>query len=302
MSSAVEIIPSHQINKSKWDACICSSSNALIYATSFYLDHMADNWHGIVVSDYDCVMPLPWRKKFGIKYCYDIPFIQQLGWFEQHQINNLLLLIKKFFGFYSYGDYAFNFHNTQKITNASICSNYVLDLSKSYNRLKENYNTDLIYNLKKAYKQELTYSHGEYNTAIDLYKDLYKQRMLHVSDKDFKNLRLLCSYLSKSNNVVVRNILNVKNELLAIALLLKDEKRLYNMMNSTTEGGRKTEANHFLFDSIFKEFSESNLLFDFEGSDIPGIKNFYEKFGAVNQPYYKLYFNHLPFPFNILKR
>jgi hypothetical protein len=65
-------------------------------------------------------------------------------------------------------------------------------------------------------------------------------------------------------------------------------------MNCTTLEGRKTEANHFLFDSILKEFAGSSLLFDFEGSDISGVKNFYEKFGTTNQPYCKLHFNNLP--------
>jgi len=73
-------------------------------------------------------------------------------------------------------------------------------------------------------------------------------------------------------------------------------------MNSTTAAGRKTEANHFLFDNIFKEFAGSQLIFDFEGSDIAGVKSFYEKFGVINQLYYKLHFNHLPFPLNKLKR
>src|SRR6266540_2812535 len=225
MSSSVEIILSHKINKSKWDACIHNSSNGLIYATSVYLNHMTDDWRGIIVNDYDCVMPLPWRRKFGIKYCYHVPFIQQLGWFKQLQINDELLLFEKMFHFLKYGDYYFNFQNTD-VANTLLCSNYVLDLSQQYNIISQGYNTDLINNLKKA----------------------------------------------------------------------------YNMMNSITPEGRKKEANHFLFDSIFKEFAGSNLLFDFEGSDIPGIKSFYEKFGSVNQAYYKLHFNHLPFPLNILKR
>jgi hypothetical protein len=73
-------------------------------------------------------------------------------------------------------------------------------------------------------------------------------------------------------------------------------------MNSTTEAGRKMEANHFLLNSILQQFAGSNLIFDFEGSDIPGVKIFYEKFGAVNQRYYKMHFNQFPFPLNLLKR
>jgi len=292
MQATIEILPSHKMDIAKWDACVCNSNNGLIYATSVYLNFMSDDWNGIVVNNYDCVMPIPWRKKFGIRYCYDVPFAQQLGWFSQYEKSNESLMLETFFSFIKYGDYAFNFLNG-KIQNAFSCNNYVLDLSQQYDTIQKKFSNDLINNLKKAYKEELFYAIGNYDTAIELFKDLYRKRILHVSENDFENFKKLCAHLKESNNVIVRNVCNAKNELLATALLLKDEKRLYNMMNSTTVEGRKTEANHFLFDNILKEFVNNNLLFDFEGSDIPGVKSFYEKFGSSNQPYYKLHFNHL---------
>lgn len=301
MQASVEIIPSHKIDNAKWDACIEDCGNAVIYATSAYLNFMSDNWHGIIINDYECVMPIPWRKKFGIRYCYDVPFVQQLGWFQQKEIISGEKIIQIFYGFIRYGDYAFNFMNG-KIENGFLCNNYVLDLSQSYDSIKKNFNSDLTNNLKKAYKQELIYMADEYTPAIELYKELYKSRMPHVSDNCFENFKKLCVHLSTNNNVIVRHVANIKNELLATVLLLKDEKRLYNIMNSTTKEGRKTEANHFLFDNVLKEFAGSNLLFDFEGSDIAGIKTFYEKFGAINQPYYKLHFNHLPLMIKWIKR
>ena len=292
MQASIEILPSHKIDNVKWDACIYNSNNGLMYATSVYLNFMSDNWNGIVINNYDCVMPIPWRKKFGIRYCYDVPFVQQLGWFAQYERSNESSILETFFSFIKYGDYAFNFLN-EKIQNAFSCNNYVLDLSQQYDTIQKKFSTDLTNNLKKAYKDDLLYTIGDYDTSINLFKNLYSERIPHVSENDFENFKKLCTYLSEVSKVVVRKVCNVKNELLATALLLRDEKRLYNMMNSTTHEGRKTEANHFLFDNILKEFAGNNLLFDFEGSDIPGVKSFYEKFGAGNQPYYKLHFNQL---------
>jgi len=302
MRQEIEIIPSHKIDKLKWDACICNSSNALIYATSLYLDSMADHWHGIVINDYSAVMPVPWRKKYGIRYTYQVPFIQQLGWFQQQPANDHPALLKALFSFIKYGDYAFNFQNKTSIENATVCSNYIINLSGQYSTIKENYSTDLLNNLKKAGKENLVFSAEDHNTAIDLFKQLYQSRTPHVTAQDYENFRSLCTKLSGQGNVLARKVSAANGELLAVALLLKDERRIYNMMNSTTEKGRKTEANHFLFDRIFEEFVGCNLLFDFEGSDIPGVKNFYEKFGSINQPYCSLHFNRLPFPLNILKR
>jgi hypothetical protein len=73
-------------------------------------------------------------------------------------------------------------------------------------------------------------------------------------------------------------------------------------MNTTSEEGKKTEANHFLINAIIKEFAGTKMLLDFEGSDLPGVKAFYENFGVTNQPYYLLRYNALPFPLKLLKK
>jgi hypothetical protein len=296
----IDIIPSHKIDQQKWDSCIQNSSSPLIYGYTYYLDYMADNWTGIVLNDYEAVLPVTWRKKYGVRYCYDVPFIQQLGCFAFNNKDYTNLLAQQLFKFCKYGDYNFNFQNT--IAHAKQCTNYIIDLSQGYKSMASRYKGDLENNLRKASKQSLIYLPENHETAITIYKDLYSNRMPGVTVKDYGNFERLCSYLHQQNNIVIRKVIDTNNELLAIALLLKDEYRFYNLMNSTTEAGRKTEANHFLFDQILKEFAGSNLIFDFEGSDIPGVKNFYEKFGAVDQPYYKIHFNSLPFPLNFLKR
>ncbi len=116
------------------------------------------------------------------------------------------------------------------------------------------------------------------------------------------NFQVLCKQLSEEHMVLVRSVSDKNDELLSIALFLKHNNRLYNLMNSTTGNGRKMESNTFLFDSLIQEFSGTDLILDFEGSDIPGVKSFYEKFGAINQPYTRINFNTLPLPLRLFKR
>lgn len=296
----IDIIPSHEIDEQKWNACIQMSKYPLIYAKSYYLNCMADDWHGIVLNDYKAVMPVPWRKKYRIRYCYDVPFIQQLGIFSSVNENCEALFLNKLFEFCKYGDYHFNHIND---LNATERNNFIVDLSQNYISIYSNYKDDLVNNLKKAAKQELIYSSDhQYKTAIELYRSTYGERFKNVLAKDYNNFEKLCAYLSQANNVIIRSVINSANQLLSIALLLKDEHRIYNMMNTTTEEGRRTEANHFLIDEILKEFAGTNLIFDFEGSDIPGVKTFYEKFGAVNQPYFSMHFNRLAAPVKWFKK
>ena len=119
---------------------------------------------------------------------------------------------------------------------------------------------------------------------------------------DYNNLGKLLSVLQQEEKVIVRKVVNDKSEILSIAVLLKDNKRFYNIINYTNNEGRQSEANYFLYDNILEEFAEKPMLFDFEGSDLPGVKNFYEKFGAVNEPYFHWHFNQLPFFLKWIKK
>ena len=123
-----------------------------------------------------------------------------------------------------------------------------------------------------------------------------------MSAEDYKAFERLCADALDKRMLICRMIKNQVNEILATALLLYDGKRLYNIMNTTTNAGRKAEANHFLIDRIIYEFSSLELIFDFEGSDLPGVKTFYEYFGSINQPFYMIKYNNLPWPINKFKK
>ena len=79
----IQYLPHHEIDKKRWDNVISSASNGLIYAYSVYLDHMSDHWDALVLNDFEAVMPLTWKKKFGIYYLYQPPFAACLGVFGQ---------------------------------------------------------------------------------------------------------------------------------------------------------------------------------------------------------------------------
>jgi len=302
MSLPIQTIPSHRIDQKKWNNCIAQSSNGFIYATTLYLNNITDHWDGLVIDDYTAVIPLPWRKKYGIKYLYTPPFIQQLGLIGKWNETTVSAVMQHVQAFASFGDYQFNYSN-QFIKETTTHHNYILDLSVGYEAITKKYKTDLLQNLKKATATNLVYAtDSSAAAAIAYYQKHYAHRTAHVGNNDYQNFLQLCLALQKNNQCIVRKATNTNGKILAIALLLKDERRIYNMLNTTTDEGRKTEANHFLMDQIIREFAGNTILFDFEGSDIDGVRNFYEKFGAIDQPYFHWHHNQLPFPLNLFKR
>jgi len=302
MKPDIQILAAHEIDVNKWDACVCNTANGLIYSRYDYLNHMCDNWHGVVINNYAAVMALPWRKKLGIRYLYQPAFIQQLGIVGSTNAEELMSCIH---AFSKYGDVIFNYANKEFIKqfNTDIRLNLVIDLSVGYYIISSHYKKDLVANLRKAQKEELMISSdNDIPLAISLYKDIYRRKMKTLSNDDYLKFQALCISLHKDEMCFTRKVMDEKNELLAIGLFLKDDKRVYNLMNTTTKAGRSKEANHFLIDQVIMEFSGSDLIFDFEGSDLPGVKSFYKKFGAIDQPYFYYHYNNLPRLLRIIKQ
>lgn len=297
----IRYIKRKDLDIEKWDQCIDSADNGLIYAYSFYLDAMCDNWDGLVLNEYEAVMPLPWRKKWGIAYVYQPPFIQQLGVFcKKYSAKHISLFLYQANMHFRFGEYFLNFDNTvQQVSK----TNFIIELNRPYKQVYNSYKTDLRNNLKKARTNALIYKPTfDFEKAILTYKSLYQDKLSNIKSSDFEQLVKLSGILQQKDMLCVRKVTNEKDELLAIALCPKDARRIYLLASSTTSLGRNLKANHFLIDQLIHEFSGTSLIFDFEGSELPGVHHFYQNFGSINQPYFFYRWNNLPWPYRLFKR
>lgn len=304
MKPTVQLLPSRDIRYQQWDQCIRDQANGLIYATTTYLDAICTQWYGIVVNDYEAVMPLPVRKKWGVRYAYTPAFIQQLGLVGDNRSVSVETILSLVRSTVSYADIHFNFLNRDLLGTVPVMArtNLVIPLERPTEEIRNHYRSDLKENIRKAEKLSLVYGHGSVQEAVTHYREQYGSRMQQVQPADYQRFQLLAESLQQKEQCLVRSVRNQEGGLLAIALLLKDNRRIYNLMNTTLPGGRNKEANHWLIDRIIQEFSGQPLLLDMEGSELPGVKNFYESFGAVAQPYFHYHDNRLPWPLRLLKR
>lgn len=297
------------IDKEKWDTCIRNAANGLIYAESVYLDHMAAHWDAIIMNDYDAVMPLTWKKKLGIRYLYQPCFIQQGGIFSKDTITEELL--ESFMDLASqkikFAEITLNFLNvpqkTSHLYDCSLRNNFILPLGNGYTLVADQYKIYIKQRLKRLMKFSLQYHHtDQYSEVISLYKELYQERLPAFSDKDYARFTDLCHHYARNNRLISRQVFNKEGtSLLASALMLKDKKRIYNIISCILPEGKKQLANYFIYDQIIREHADQHILLDFEGSDVPGIAYFYQKFSAHNQQYPFIRYNLLPAPIRLLK-
>jgi hypothetical protein len=254
---------------------------------------MSANWDALVMNDYEVVMPLTWNKKFGISYLRQPVFTQQLGIFAPSFIKDDVTkeFLKKALEKFSFAEINLNYANEYKQA-AAVRPNNILLLNQSFIDIEKSFKKDFV---KKIKKNDLIYDTDDnVENTISLFIKNYSGR-IHASPEDYKNVLRLYLFLKNKEQLFIRKVSSGDGQLLSIAIFLKDSRRVYYVMSITLPEGRKKESNYFLLYYVIKEFSNQNLIFDFEGSAIPSIQLFFKKFGGIEQPFPFIRINRLPF-------
>jgi len=277
----------NEIDNLKYDHCIKSAVNSRIYAYSWYLDCVADNWDVLVLNDYEAVMPLPWRSKYFIKYIYPPAWTQQLGVFSKNAISQNLLkefissIPKKF----KKVTIQFNSGNDLNLFKTQNRVNYILPLNKDYEEIYNRFN--------KNRKRVLNNDSYDCKISDELcFAELIliakrHYTFLSFTDFDYKKLKGLVNYLFKSNRILIYGISKIDNELIGGVLFLKSDYRITYLFSIMTPIAKKNNITSRTINLVIKEYSNSNYTLDFEGSMILGIASFFKSFGAVSEFYYQ---------------
>ena len=286
----IHYVKREDLEVAKYNDCIENSIQSRIYAFSWYLDIVADNWDVLVLNDYEAVMPVPWKQKYFIKYVTQPFFCQQLGVFSKHEISNEVIrnFIKEIPNKFFRISLQLNAENSIDSERLVKKNNYVLALNKTSEVLIAGFSNNRKRDLKKAISSSL---------IID--ED--------ISVKEFFKFYLLNDkYYDKHNSIknVLENILQIKNGslklygirsngvLISCVLLLDDMKRVTYLVPVHNNLSKKNGAMTLLITTIIKKYQNSDYILDFEGSMVKGVASFYKSFGAEKEVYSLLaYYN-----------
>jgi len=303
-AESIHHLKNAEIDRIKWDACIASAANGLIYATSHYLDHLAPGWEGLIYGDYDLVMPLPVKRKWGISYLFHPLFVAQLGVFGNN-INTatLELFLSAIPVKFKYWDFPLNAGNVFKTEHSSIYlrKNYILPLHSSYEKLYNDYRQNVKRNLKKA-QQYQCYSKTdiEVNAIIKLAESFTLG--LNKEKTDFQSFRNLFSYLKSEDKAKTYGVFDNKNQLIASCIFFFSNKRAYYILVGNHPNGRTLGASHMLIDAFIRDHANQDLILDFEGGDAGKLSFFYSSFGSTEEIYPAVRNNRLPWFLKWLKK
>lgn len=305
MRNHIRYMRREEIDTARWNHCISHSTNGVVYAYSFYLDAMATHWDALVLDDYEAVMPLPWRKKFGIHYLYQPYFANSLGILGRNvSQEETLAFVSAIPEKFILWDLDFNENNILHELPTNIKTknrkNQFINLNLPYDQLFKSYSRLANRKIKKSseYLSITAGIHPEH--VIELYRNNYKTKD-NVPLYAYENLAQLCQTGLLQGNIKTFTSSFENGDIASFYLLIYDQNFVYSLLGGSTEKGKEIGAFYFVTDHALKEFCNSEKIFRFEGSDIPGIEFFNSQFGAYLVSYCHLSKNNLRWPTSLLK-
>ncbi len=298
------LIKHTDIDSEKWNRCINNATNCRIYAYDWHLDRTAIVWDALVWGDYNYVMPLPFRKKLGIKYLYQALYSQQLGIFPSPTPQVSKVFYEYIISNFRYSDVHINSENVPLKEPETIQfhprKNYLLPLIQDYKSISSSFSKNTKRNISKAGKQNLALVEG---IRLEEYLEFKAANLqANIGEKELAKLKSLIAYGQKKGFGKIYGVYTAENQLCAAVYFCHWKDRVIFFNAASNEKGKALGGMYFLVNKFIESNAGKNLILDFEGSMIPGVARFYKGFGAKAETYFQLKFNRLPLPLKWLKR
>ncbi len=265
------------IDFDKYQICIEKSIQRNAYADKSILDHLCENWEILIFGDYDFVMPIPLKRKYGFQFVLMPLFCQQLGVFgSEIDVKIERKFLKFLYKHYRIVYYAFNFQNGfgENLVNRK---NYFID-KKPYAFLRKGYFKGRKSTVKVA--QYLTYKEVQLDENSEFIKNNFKGL---TKKNDLEKFLNYLRFLDEKKSLKL--FASFKEEQMTnLAIIISTENR-FSLLGLVNDNAYKTDNGaSFLIDRILKENIEYTS-FDFMGSTIRGIEVFFKSFGSDLQEY-----------------
>ena len=280
-----------------WNRVIEGSAAETIYPYSWYLDSVAGHWSALIGDNYRYLMPLVWKRKYGIAYIYQPFYTQQLGIFSEEYVDPTIIteMILKIPWKFRMGQLQFNSRNlVSHLPSVQVTDrlNYILELNGSYEQLEESFSMNTRRNLKKAYSHEAVVDKSM--TIRELVAFKRQHDVISRSEKEYTWLiELLENIMDRGAGTIYAT--GTKGHPDAAAFFAYSKKRAIYLLSVSSDTGKERRSMFRIVDTFLREHAGTPLTLDFEGSNIPTVARFFSGFGAAPEVYQAVGFRRFPF-------
>lgn len=282
----IRLIAREDIDKTKWNSCVHYAANGNVFGYLWYLDATAREWDGLVLGDYEAVMPLtPTLLSWGRRLIVQPPLVRELAVYSPYPLSDDL--VKAFWAAipatYAGVDLqmdAFCKGHGAGWKNERL-TNYFLPMLDGYELLRERYRQELIDQLAVGKEAGLFPTS---NIKPEKIAEHYHTYHPGLSDEAFHGLqRIMYNSLHRGWGFASA-IVNREQEVLASNFFITSHGRIMRLAPAVSPKGREVFALEYLYDLIIRQQAGKPNALDFNNtqSEIP----FAQRFGAFSYDYY----------------
>lgn len=272
----------HEIDFEKYTRCLENSEQRKYSASRLFLDITSRrNWEVLVFDDYEAVMPVPFIKRFGIKIVINPRLCQQLGVFSEKDDNNLNELFLTYFQKnYNIWYYAFNDKNSF-LTFLKKRKNFLI-YPNEYEIVRQKYSPKR--KRKLRLDEDILAVSEIREIRMAEARDFISENMIGAKNDDDKNKFLkIFEDFDKSGSLTISAFF-YKNKIINAIAIYHDEKTSVLLGTFNDREFVKLAGSSVIIDDVIRKNIKEKI-FDFEGSEVPAIEEFFRGFRPEQKPY-----------------
>ena len=235
----IRLVKHGDIDAARWNETIGASGFPTVFCTYEILDALVGDatWNALVMDDYDYVMPLPERSKFGVHYVYSPFFVSQMGIFSAKPVT--AQITSDFFNALPSAD-----KHVDLLLNQSNATDFIdsytinlvthtLALDKDYQALSSAYSQNTKRNVKAARKFGLVLKNDEVGVEqiVRLFQENRgQQKEVRFKPKDYEILTQTAALLKSQGLLEVLSVHTPDGQPLPIKMISYSRQLYWNLL------------------------------------------------------------------------
>jgi hypothetical protein len=289
----MKLVKSKDINRKKWNELVKKNQGSLFFRSE-YLDLFAKNWMIYVDESYSKGAAFIYNEQFKVKIIYPSFYQRNFEFYElsKEEIKNCLLIIQEEC---KIGQIYSEFEN--------LALNHTIKTARKYQILDKESNFNILANrmLKKAEKGEFEIK----NCYFEALKPILEAELIDkIPGFDLTNsshLQELFDIEEIQSKIYISGI--YKQDILkgGMVFIIENSKIIYLIGASDAETKKNGGMYHCMNQAI-NLAKKTNFEFDFGGSNIDSIRQFYLNLGGSDKNYYAYSWDKTSLIFKLIRK
>lgn len=279
------VVPDEQAKK-RWDALV-RSANGTVFSTSDYLDATGFSWKLLMNESFTAGMVCPYVEKLGQSFLVTPFFVRYVEWIGAKEDEKLLLnTLKKEFS----------------VADLQVRNSFLNAEKKHFQYLNPG-DLQLGSQAKRSLKKATGFTLRWGLQVADLKQLIAAELSGKIAGIDGGTVQLLERIVEKLGTAIVCqvNCLDPDNQFCGALWLMEFGDRVIYLKGTTTPEAKKNGAMYRLMLEAIETTHAKGKIFDFGGSNVENVRRFNVNFGAKDENYFRLSWNHAPWWWNMLR-